>query len=138
MQHLWSILESLPLERWPTFVRSDCDYGSEKIMREFEKRGLPYLLKLDTLPRSRRACAICCARARDGKTLARDGKGLKPLLMVDPSEHLFNECSKLSSVPVRQDEEERFLRSHSLCNTNCDNSNRNCACVALAGSTRFQ
>ena len=24
----------------------DCGYGSEKIMHEFEERGLPYLLKL--------------------------------------------------------------------------------------------
>jgi len=42
----WSMLEGLPRDRWPTFVRGDCGYGSEKIMHEFEARDLPYLLKL--------------------------------------------------------------------------------------------
>lgn len=46
MPGLWAMLESLPRERWPTFARGDCGYGSEKIMREFEERRLPYLLKL--------------------------------------------------------------------------------------------
>jgi hypothetical protein len=46
MPGLWQMLESLPRERWPTFARGDCGYGSEKIMREFEDRSLPYLLKL--------------------------------------------------------------------------------------------
>jgi hypothetical protein len=41
-----SMLESLPRDRWPTFVRGDCGYGSENIMSDFEERGLPYLLKL--------------------------------------------------------------------------------------------
>ncbi len=46
MPGLWAMLESLPRERWPTFARGDCGYGSEKIMGEFEERSLPYLLKL--------------------------------------------------------------------------------------------
>lgn len=40
------MLESLPRDRWPTFVRGDYSYGSEKIMSDFEAHGLPYLLKL--------------------------------------------------------------------------------------------
>jgi len=48
---LWQMLAALPRERWPTFVRGDCGYGSEKIMVEFEERGLPYLLKLRHSPR---------------------------------------------------------------------------------------
>jgi len=51
MPGLWSMLEGLPRERWPTFVRGDCGYGSEKIMRELEERGLPYLLKLRHTPK---------------------------------------------------------------------------------------
>lgn len=46
MSGLWEMLERLPRERWPTFARGDCGYGSEKIMVEFEGRELPYLLKL--------------------------------------------------------------------------------------------
>ena len=33
MPGFWSMLEGLPRDRWPTFVRGDCGYGSEKIMR---------------------------------------------------------------------------------------------------------
>jgi len=46
MEGLWRMLESLPRERWPTFVRGDCGYGNETIMAQFEERSLPYLLKL--------------------------------------------------------------------------------------------
>ena len=46
MSGLWEMLERLPRERWPTFARGDCGYGSEKIMVEFEEHELPYLLKL--------------------------------------------------------------------------------------------
>jgi hypothetical protein len=46
MPCFWEMLERLPRDRWPTFVRGDCGYGSEQIMSEFEERGLPYLLKL--------------------------------------------------------------------------------------------
>ena len=46
MPGLWEMLAGLPRERWPTFARGDCGYGSEKIMSEFEAHGLPYLLKL--------------------------------------------------------------------------------------------
>ena len=51
MPGLWQMLGALPRERWPTFVRGDCGYGSEKIMVEFEEQGLPYLLKLRHSPR---------------------------------------------------------------------------------------
>ncbi len=43
---LWQTLDALPRSRWPTFARGDCGYGSEKVMLEFEERGLPYLFKL--------------------------------------------------------------------------------------------
>lgn len=46
MPGLWEMLGRLPRDRWPTFARGDCGYGSEKIMLEFEQRGLPYLFKL--------------------------------------------------------------------------------------------
>lgn len=46
MSGLWGMLDGLPRERWPTYVRGDCAYGNENIMTEFEQRGLPYLLKL--------------------------------------------------------------------------------------------
>jgi hypothetical protein len=46
MPQFWKMLEKLPHSQWPTFVRGDCSYGNDAVMREFEERGLPYLFKL--------------------------------------------------------------------------------------------
>ena len=43
---LWELLDRLPREQWPVFIRGDVALGSESIMREAEERGLPYLFKL--------------------------------------------------------------------------------------------
>ena len=43
---LWSLLDRLPKTDWPTFVRGDCDWGNESILREAEARGVDYLFKL--------------------------------------------------------------------------------------------
>jgi hypothetical protein len=43
---MWRMLNALPREQWPTFVRGDCGYGSEQGMVECERAGLPYLFKL--------------------------------------------------------------------------------------------
>lgn len=43
---LWSFLDSLPKEAWPTFLRGDCDWGNENVMAEAERRELPYVFKL--------------------------------------------------------------------------------------------
>ncbi len=51
MPGLWQTLNALPRSRWPTFGRGDCGYGSEKVMREFEERRLPYLFKQRHTPK---------------------------------------------------------------------------------------
>ena len=43
---LWKIVESLPKEQYPQFIRGDISYGTERIMRESELRGVKYLFKL--------------------------------------------------------------------------------------------
>lgn len=43
---LWSILDSLPQEAWPQFVRGDCSWGNESVIQEAESRGLGYLFKV--------------------------------------------------------------------------------------------
>jgi len=43
---LWQTLGKLPRHQWPTFLRGDCGYGQEGILRESEERLLPYLFKL--------------------------------------------------------------------------------------------
>jgi hypothetical protein len=43
---LWRLLDSMPRELWPEFVRGDVSFGSESIMREAEERNLHYLTKL--------------------------------------------------------------------------------------------
>lgn len=43
---LWRLLDSMPRELWPVFIRGDVSFGSEAIMREAEQRNLHYLTKL--------------------------------------------------------------------------------------------
>jgi hypothetical protein len=43
---LWKLLDSIPRELWPDFIRGDCAFGSEPIMHEAEERSLHYLTKL--------------------------------------------------------------------------------------------
>jgi len=43
---LWQLLDSMPRELWPDFIRGDVSFGSEAIMREAEERNLHYLTKL--------------------------------------------------------------------------------------------
>ncbi len=59
MPGLWQILEELPRSRWPSFGRGDCAYGSEKVMCEFEEKGLPYLFKLRHTPRVKALVQTC-------------------------------------------------------------------------------
>jgi hypothetical protein len=43
---LWQMLDRLPRELWPVFIRGDVSFGSESIMLAAEQRHLHYLTKL--------------------------------------------------------------------------------------------
>lgn len=43
---LWELLDRLPQDCLPTFIRGDCEWGVDDVMRTAEDRGLPYLFKL--------------------------------------------------------------------------------------------
>lgn len=43
---LWKLLDGLPRELWPEFIRGDVSFGTEPIIHEAEERNLHYLTKL--------------------------------------------------------------------------------------------
>ncbi len=43
---LWALLDRIPRDCWPAFLRGDSGFGTEAIMSGAERRGLPYLFKL--------------------------------------------------------------------------------------------
>ena len=43
---LWNLLDRIPHDHWPAFIRGDSDWGSDTIMTEAEQRGVDYLFKL--------------------------------------------------------------------------------------------
>jgi len=43
---LWALLDRLPRDLWPALLRGDSGFGNDRIMREAEARGLPFLFKL--------------------------------------------------------------------------------------------
>ena len=52
---VFAMLDTLPRELWPRFMRGDVGYGSEEIMLDAEARALLYLFKVR---RSRNVCAL--------------------------------------------------------------------------------
>lgn len=43
---LWSLLERLPRQHWPKFIRGDCSFGTDGVMSRAEEKEIPYLFKL--------------------------------------------------------------------------------------------
>jgi hypothetical protein len=43
---LWGLLDRLGRDRWPSLLRGDSGFGTERIMSRAEQEGLPYLFKL--------------------------------------------------------------------------------------------
>lgn len=43
---LWELLDRLPRDCWPSFIRGDCEWGVDDVMRTAEDKGLPYLFKI--------------------------------------------------------------------------------------------
>jgi hypothetical protein len=43
---LWSLLDRMPQQQWPDFIRGDCAFGNDGVMRAAEEKGMPYLFKL--------------------------------------------------------------------------------------------
>lgn len=43
---LWRWIDRLPVGARPTFLRGDCDWGNESVMKQAEERDLRYLFKL--------------------------------------------------------------------------------------------
>lgn len=60
---LWRILNSLPREKWPTFIRGDCGYGSQRFMAECEERQLPYLFKLRHTAKVKNLVKTCLSKS---------------------------------------------------------------------------
>lgn len=51
---LWKYLDGLPTASRPAFMRGDCAWGNESVMREAEQRGVRYLFKLRQSPNVKR------------------------------------------------------------------------------------
>lgn len=52
---LMDLLNRLPRECWPEFVRGDCDWGSDRVMTELEQAGCGYLFKIKKTPNTKKA-----------------------------------------------------------------------------------
>jgi hypothetical protein len=50
---LWSLIDRLPAQRRPHFVRGDCAYGQEKLLCDAEERKIDYLFKLRRTAKAR-------------------------------------------------------------------------------------
>ncbi len=44
--NMWQVLEKIPRNQWPAFLRGDNSFGTDGVMNVAEEKGLPYLFKL--------------------------------------------------------------------------------------------
>jgi hypothetical protein len=51
---LWKLLEIIPKNKWPKFIRGDCNFGTNGVMKSAEDKGIAYLFKLKTTQNVRR------------------------------------------------------------------------------------
>lgn len=78
---LWRLLDELPQECWPVFIRGDSSYGNESIMSESEKRELKYLFKLRCSTKVKRL--IAAMMKKTSWTFAGQGwEGIESELML--------------------------------------------------------
>jgi hypothetical protein len=54
---LWALLDGIPKQSQPRFLRGDCNWGTERAMEGAEQRKLPYLFKLKQSVNVRRLIA---------------------------------------------------------------------------------
>jgi len=43
---LWALLDNIPRNQWPQFIRGDCNFGTDGVMSVAEEKEIPYLFKL--------------------------------------------------------------------------------------------
>jgi hypothetical protein len=43
---LWALLDRIPRNNWPQFIRGDCAFGTDGVMKKAEEKQVPYLFKL--------------------------------------------------------------------------------------------
>ena len=58
----WGWLHVRPKSEWPALLRGDIAHGSERMMKEAEARGVPYLFKLKRSPGVEKLIAELVAR----------------------------------------------------------------------------
>lgn len=56
---LWSFIEGLEKNKWPSFLRGDCSFGTNEIMTKLEDIKLPYLFKLKQSKNVKRLISSC-------------------------------------------------------------------------------
>ena len=72
---LWQFLKRVPPSAWPTFLRGDCAFGTDHLMREAEAHGLPDLFKLKQTKRGKGLIETLFAEPVWGACGARLGRG---------------------------------------------------------------
>lgn len=96
---LWQLLDELPKEAWPAFIRGDASYGNETIMQASESRELKYLFKLKCTTNVKRLIAKM-VKERDWDPVGQGWEGVESELRLSGwslSRHVVLLRKKMSS-----------------------------------------
>lgn len=59
---LWSYIDALPKTSHPEFLRGDCAFGNENMMKQADERGIKYLFKLRQSPNIKKLISVSFSR----------------------------------------------------------------------------
>ena len=80
--NLWRLLEEMPRGDRPQFIRGDCAFGTDGIMKAAEERGVPYLFKLKITKNVQRLIASLMSSQGDWETAGQGWEGQAGLLQL--------------------------------------------------------
>ncbi len=80
---LWSLLERIPRNRWPKFLRGDCGFGTDGVMNAAEEKRLPYLFKLKRTANVKRLISEMTLSSQSWTTAGQGWEGREELLQLN-------------------------------------------------------
>jgi hypothetical protein len=78
---LWGLLNNLPPSHWPSFIRGDIGFGTDAIMSEAERIGVPYLFKIKQTKNVKQLIDHCMLQ-QDWESVGHKWEGIESKLQL--------------------------------------------------------
>jgi hypothetical protein len=79
---LWSLLDAIPKENWPTLVRGDCIFGNENVLSAMEEKKLQFLFKVRKTTGVKQLIDFCMLQENKWEGAGQGWEGIKGELLL--------------------------------------------------------